>query len=155
MPETPDSLASSVSAPPLQRNVRSARRQAETQEKRGKKAEHSRGCYSVLFVAATQCYRVVAAWRRSSVPFLSLSLSLSLPSSLIHTDTLPCSVTCSLPRTRCMCAPRSAPSPSRPFLLPLARHSQNIDISTCCGSSLLKLTMAVNLRLSSMLVVYI
>ena len=115
MPETPVSLASSVSAPPLQRNVRSVRLQAETQEKRGKKAEHSRGCYSVLFVAATQCYRVVAAWRRSSVPFLSLSLSLSLPSSLIHTDTLPCSVTCSLPRTRCMCAPRSAPSPSRPF----------------------------------------
>jgi len=61
----------------------------------------------------------------------SLSRALSLPSSLIHTDTLHCPVTCSLPRTRAACAHLglSLLPPCIHTLLPLARHTENIDIS--------------------------
>lgn len=79
----------------------------------------------MLFVAATHCYRVVAAWRRSSLLFLSLFFSPTLTNTL----SLSCSVTCSLPHTHCLCTSVSLHLPSAPPpSLPLARHHQNIDI---------------------------
>lgn len=68
--------AGSVSAEPLQSCERSPHPLAETQREKKSRAG-SRGCYSVLFVAATLCCRVVAAWRRSSPLFLSLPRFLS------------------------------------------------------------------------------
>ena len=89
----------------------------------------------MLFVAATHCYRVVAAWRRSSLLFLSLFL----PPTHTNTLSLSCSVTCSLPHTHCLCTsvlphlplppPTLLADPPTPLPpLPLARHHQNIDI---------------------------
>lgn len=74
----------------------------------------SQGCYSVLFVAATHCYRVVAAWRRSSLLFLSLFF----PPTHTNILSLSCSVTCSLPHTHCLCT--SVLPPTLPLLSPLA-----------------------------------
>lgn len=64
---------------------------------REKSRAGSQGCYSVLFVATTHCYRVVAAWRRSSLQFLSLFLSHTRSSSHF------CPVTWSLPHAYCLC----------------------------------------------------
>lgn len=63
---------------------------------REKSRAGSRGCFSVLFVATTHCYRVVAALRRSLPLFLSLSLS----PTLAHPHTLLLS---HLPHTHCLC----------------------------------------------------
>lgn len=97
---------------------------------RKKSKAGSRGCYSVLFVAATHCCRVVAAWRRSSPLFLSLSPS----PFLSHTHKLPpaLSLTHLLSASYTVLVHLSLPPPPPscfPFSLPLARHRQNIDNS--------------------------
>lgn len=117
------------------------------EEREGKSRAGSQGCYSVLFVAATHCYRVVAAWRRSSPLFLSLfSLSPTLANSPLA---LSYSVTCSLPHRHCLCT-------SALLLPPLCvrlSHRWLVTIrilisSMCCSGLPLELPTAVNLSVS-------
>lgn len=98
---------------------------AETQREEGEKKSRaeSKECYSVLFVAATLCYRVVAAWRRSSPPFLSLLRFLSLTHEHPHSHRWPLALC-----LKFLCTLVLLHLPFHPSSLPLARHHQNIDI---------------------------
>lgn len=116
--QTQHSLCRSVSGDVV-RQLRRSESERVRERVREKSRAESQGCYSVLFVAATHCYRVVAAWRWSSLLFLSLFLSRTCSSSHSFAQSL------ALCLIRTVCAPHFCSSLLASWL---ARHHQNIDI---------------------------